>query len=72
MTLDSLVLNNLKKYIDGEITLRQFYGWLISNTSQKESELINRIKSILSDFNYGHMTESNLKNILSGEIKHEK
>jgi hypothetical protein len=71
MTLDLLILNKLQEYVDGDITLRQFYSWFANNTSQKESELIHHIKSIMADFNSGHMSESALKYVLSGELKHE-
>ena len=78
MTLDLLILNKLQEYVDGDITLRQFYSWFANNTSQKESELIHHIKSILADFNSGHMGESRsnmcfLGNLnMNNEVKVEK
>lgn len=65
--MNELILENLKKYLDGETTLRQFYSWLVSETWDRENELVNSIKLRLHEHSSCHWTEGDLKKLL-GEI----
>lgn len=69
MTLDELIIEKLKDYVDGTTPFKKFWSWIAENTWSRETELVYRIKLVIFEYTSGHRSERELKNILSEEIK---